>query len=212
VNGPQPGPSEAAIVAARQYNGPTVGLNVTDVSRRRQLSDQLSRLGALVVSASAFADIIIVERGEDRFDQPRIVLGGDAMAMSAGDHGDYVDLPFAIVSFEPSDDELALALNALRQGMCLIPRKLVGDLFERALEPALLNQGEDEPDDARLSGREREVLAILVDGGSNKDIARSLDVSIHTAKFHVASLREKLQARGRAELVAIALRRGLVVL
>jgi len=195
------------IVAARQYKGPTVGLNVADATRRGQLNDQLSRLGALVVSAPAYADIMIIERGEDRLDQPTVVLGGDGMAMS--DHG---DLAFAIVRREPSDDELGLALNALRQGMCLIPRQLIGDLFGRAGEAALCNQDEDEPDDVRLSGRERQVLAILVDGGSNKDIARSLDVSIHTAKFHVASLRDKLHARGRAELVAIALRRGLVAL
>jgi DNA-binding CsgD family transcriptional regulator len=62
-----------------------------------------------------------------------------------------------------------------------------------------------------LSPREREVLALLSEGASNKEIARALAVSIHTAKFHVASLTEKLGARSRVEAIAIAIRAGLVM-
>jgi DNA-binding NarL/FixJ family response regulator len=62
-----------------------------------------------------------------------------------------------------------------------------------------------------LSLREREVLALLAEGASNKEIARALALSIHTVKFHVAALTEKLGARGRGEAVAIAIRAGLVM-
>ncbi len=62
-----------------------------------------------------------------------------------------------------------------------------------------------------LSPREREVLALLAEGASNKEIARALALSIHTVKFHVASLTEKLGARSRVEAVAIAIRAGLVM-
>jgi DNA-binding NarL/FixJ family response regulator len=62
-----------------------------------------------------------------------------------------------------------------------------------------------------LSLREREVLALLVEGASNKEIARALALSIHTVKFHVAALTEKLGARSRGEAVAIAIRAGLVI-
>jgi DNA-binding CsgD family transcriptional regulator len=62
-----------------------------------------------------------------------------------------------------------------------------------------------------LTPREREVLALLAEGASNKGIARALGVSVHTAKFHVASLTEKLGARGRLEAVAFAIRSGLVM-
>ncbi len=62
-----------------------------------------------------------------------------------------------------------------------------------------------------LTAREREVLALLAAGASNKAIARALGVSVHTAKFHVASLTEKLGASGRLEAVAIALRAGLIM-
>jgi two-component system, NarL family, nitrate/nitrite response regulator NarL len=73
---------------------------------------------------------------------------------------------------------------------------------------------EEDAEDARgvaLTAREREVLALLAAGASNKAIARALGVSVHTAKFHVASLTEKLGASGRLEAVAIALRTGLIM-
>jgi DNA-binding CsgD family transcriptional regulator len=62
-----------------------------------------------------------------------------------------------------------------------------------------------------LTPREREVLALLAEGASNKAIARALAVSLHTAKFHVASLTEKLGAHSRLEAIAIAIRAGLVM-
>lgn len=62
-----------------------------------------------------------------------------------------------------------------------------------------------------LTAREREVLALLAEGASNKAIARALSISVHTVKFHVASLSEKLGASGRLEAVAIAIRSGLVM-
>ena len=63
-----------------------------------------------------------------------------------------------------------------------------------------------------LSAREQQVLALLVEGASNKLIARALAISVHTAKFHVTAVLEKLGARNRADAVAIALREGLVML
>ena len=63
---------------------------------------------------------------------------------------------------------------------------------------------------SRLSAREQQVAELLVDGASNKLIARDLGISVHTAKFHVAAVLDKLGARNRADAVAIALREGLV--
>lgn len=63
-----------------------------------------------------------------------------------------------------------------------------------------------------LSARERQVAELLVDGASNKVVARALDISVHTAKFHVTAILEKLGARNRADAVAIILREGLVAI
>ena len=88
--------------------------------------------------------------------------------------------------------------------------------WAEAFDPAgAEEEAEDaEAEDAKgvaLTSREREVLALLAAGASNKTIARALGVSVHTAKFHVASLTEKLGANGRLEAVAIALRAGLIM-
>ncbi len=61
-----------------------------------------------------------------------------------------------------------------------------------------------------LTPREREVLALLVEGASNKAIARRLGISVHTAKFHVGRVIDKLDATGRTDAVAHAARTGVI--
>jgi DNA-binding CsgD family transcriptional regulator len=56
------------------------------------------------------------------------------------------------------------------------------------------------------------VLGHLAEGVSNKTIARRLGISIHTVKFHVASLIDKLDATGRTDAVAHAARLGVIQL
>jgi len=67
-------------------------------------------------------------------------------------------------------------------------------------------------DDFQLTSRELDVLALLAEGRSNKEIARALGISVHTAKFHVGSLLDKLDATGRTDAVAHAARRGIIEL
>ncbi|MBN2502473.1 MAG: response regulator transcription factor [Anaerolineales bacterium] len=61
-----------------------------------------------------------------------------------------------------------------------------------------------------LTEREREVLALLVNGMNNKQIAEKLVVSVSTAKFHVSSILSKLGVASRTEAVAVALQNDLV--
>ena len=67
-----------------------------------------------------------------------------------------------------------------------------------------------ERDAFELTPRERDVLALMAEGASNKQIARQLGISVHTAKFHVASVLEKLDATGRTDAVAHAARIGVI--
>ena len=67
-----------------------------------------------------------------------------------------------------------------------------------------------EPDDIELTPRERDVLVLMAEGASNKAIARQLGISVHTAKFHVGSLLDKLDATGRTDAVAHAARIGVI--
>ena len=94
--------------------------------------------------------------------------------------------------------ELRVAIDAMLHGLAVAP---AGGLW-----------GADEEDERRLTARELEVLKLLAEGASNKMIARQLAVSVHTAKFHVASILEKLDATGRTDAVAHAVRLGLLML
>jgi len=63
-----------------------------------------------------------------------------------------------------------------------------------------------------LTPREVEVLELLAEGLPNKGIARRLDISDQTVKFHVASIYGKLGASNRTDAVRRALRRGLITI
>ena len=82
-----------------------------------------------------------------------------------------------------------------------------GEPADVALVPA--RDGSSEPDVA-LTPRELDVLALMAEGASNKAIARKLGISVHTVKFHIASLLDKLDADGRTEAVAQAARLGAI--
>ena len=62
---------------------------------------------------------------------------------------------------------------------------------------------------SELSPRETEVLRLLAQGETNAEIGRRLNISVHTVERHVANLYRKIEARGRADATAYAVRRGL---
>ncbi|MET0297324.1 MAG: LuxR C-terminal-related transcriptional regulator [Microbacterium sp.] len=71
------------------------------------------------------------------------------------------------------------------------------------LDPPALHAPAAEP--ASLTGREREVLDLMVRGARNRTIAQSLAISENTVKFHVSRIFRKWNARSRAEVIALAL-------
>jgi len=73
-------------------------------------------------------------------------------------------------------------------------------------------QEDDELVDEPLTTRELEVLALMAQGLSNKQIAARLAISDQTVKFHVASIGGKLNALNRTDAVRRGLRRGLIAL
>jgi DNA-binding NarL/FixJ family response regulator len=74
----------------------------------------------------------------------------------------------------------------------------------------LLAAGEAEPDGARLTPREREVLAEVARGRSNREVARALRLSEKTVKTHVSAILTKLGVQDRTQAALYAVRTGLV--
>jgi two-component system, NarL family, response regulator LiaR len=100
-----------------------------------------------------------------------------------------------------SAGDLAAAIRAAAAGQATLAPEATQALLRQAGPPGI---GHD------LTDRERQVLALLVQGLSNAEIAAQLVVSESTAKFHVSNILAKLQAGSRAEAVAVALQSGLV--
>ena len=124
--------------------------------------------------------------------------------MSEGAAHDPIRLALAI-----ADAALADRLAALLAGVSGL--RLVG-ASETADVAVVLSTTAARPadSDVPLTPRELEVLALLAEGASNKMIARRLGISVHTAKFHVGSLLDKLDAVGHTDAVAHAARLGVI--
>jgi NarL family two-component system response regulator LiaR len=99
-------------------------------------------------------------------------------------------------------DELAGAIRAACVGRATLAPAAVQALAQLAEAPPAV--GHD------LTDREREVLALVVDGLSNLQIARRLEISPSTARFHVSTILSKLGAANRAEVAALAVKHRLV--
>lgn len=104
------------------------------------------------------------------------------------------------------------AAAALRARLAADPHLEIVDLVEQAdavlsLPPA--RRGEDPPLET-LTAREHDVLALVADGLSNRDIAGRLGISEHTVKFHLASIFGKLGVSTRTEAVQRGLRLGVI--
>ena len=97
------------------------------------------------------------------------------------------------------------AVEAVRAGLLVID-----PAAREAFEPAAVRGRTAEIGD--LTERERQVLAMLAAGISNRRIAQRLSIAENTVKAHVAAIFGKLGATTRTEAVTIALRRGLVML
>jgi DNA-binding NarL/FixJ family response regulator len=82
---------------------------------------------------------------------------------------------------------------------------------QKVIAPGLLSSTpEPDADHGKLTNRERQILQLIAEGKSNKEIALLLDLSVNTVSVHRANLMEALGIHRTAELVLYAVRKGLV--
>ncbi|AGC41666.1 LuxR family DNA-binding response regulator [Myxococcus stipitatus DSM 14675] len=199
-----------------------------DPLARGALSRVLSDRGGELVLLGAGTQ---VELESTRSEAPDVVLWDTGMRLQESEGR--VELPdlgapvLALVSDEAAG-ELALtagargllfrdvgpgpltsALSAVSQGLAVFDTGLADVRAAPRSAPA---QARHAPGPETLTPREREVLALLAEGLSNKAIADRLGISEHTAKFHVNAVLSKLGVQRRTEAVVRAARMGLVTL
>ncbi len=108
-------------------------------------------------------------------------------------------------------EELVRAITAIAQGGVIVSPLMATKLLTEFKQ--LTNGVEKEAvekDEAELSPREAEVLHLVAQGATNKEIADSLFISENTVKTHLRSIMEKLHLANRSQAAAYAIQRGLV--
>ena len=104
--------------------------------------------------------------------------------------------------------ELVTAIRAALQGKTYLTPQLAGEVLEA------MKEGPEQAGDpiASLTPRQREVLQLLAEGRSAKEIASDLEISARTVEFHKYQMMETLDLHTNAELIHFAIKHGLVEL
>jgi DNA-binding NarL/FixJ family response regulator len=103
-------------------------------------------------------------------------------------------------------EKLVEAIKTVHGGGSFLSPRVASKVFGKFRD---LTRGRD-PASSELSPREEEIVRLIAEGFSNKQIAARLYISTKTVKTHVANILEKLNVKNRTEAVVSAIRKGLI--
>ncbi len=177
-------------------SGLRIRVHATDPVRRRGLAAMLQAAGHVLTEETPDVELCDLDRSSSPLPKE---AEAPVVALSKGTQSG--DAPAGVLMPDATAEQLDAALRAVFTG--LLVRSSAAPQA-RGFAPA-----EDMP---LLTPREREILALIGEGLSNKAMARRLGISVHTVKFHLEALFTKLDATSRAEAVAKGLRGGVIEL
>jgi DNA-binding NarL/FixJ family response regulator len=105
-------------------------------------------------------------------------------------------------------EDVLATIRAVAQGLRILPPLLTGSLFTHVVEHALRKGHGELPSAVRMTKREREIISLIADGLSNKEIAGRLSIEIYTVKSHVHNILEKLALHSRLQISAFVHNQG----
>jgi DNA-binding NarL/FixJ family response regulator len=155
-------------------------VSATNEARRAALAARVAAAGHPVAMTPADADIVLSDEGE-----------GMLAIFQRGHNGE----PSGLIAGDADVAQIKAAIAAVAAGLIVRGPELVDPGFRML----------DEPEGQRLlTPREIEVLGAVREGLTNKEIARRLDISLHTVKFHIESIFRKLEVTTRTGAIAKA--------
>jgi len=204
-----------------------VALLVRDECIRQGLAAMLNSLGMVggvhgwddESPARVAYDILILRFGDldtkatDQLVRDIWRRGGKVLLLLSRDHEDLIDTITSIpsngflVQDELTSASLAATIAQVTDGDTPMPAMLTNRLLTRAREGSLKPPSSG----SNLTPRERQVLELLVEGLSNKQIARRLYISQHGVKRLVSNVLAKLNCPNRTQAVAVALTHGILL-
>lgn len=133
----------------------------------------------------------------------RVVLMG--LSAAHEDVAAYVRVGVAgFIMKDATFDEFVSTIDAVAHGQQVLPRALTQSLFSQIMNDEIVPDRSIIEEGVHLTTRERQIIDLLGQGMSNKDIANKLLIAIHTVKSHVHNILEKLSLRSRLEVAAYA--------
>ncbi len=101
---------------------------------------------------------------------------------------------------DASLDDFLITIRSVAVGSTVLPPLLVNSLFSQIVDHALKEGKSKLKEAVKMTKREREVISILSEGMSNKEIAHKMHVSAYTIKSHIHNIMEKLALHTRLEI------------
>jgi DNA-binding NarL/FixJ family response regulator len=190
---------EVRIAGLRAVLTDGLGRELTILSEPRSIES--SDLGLVLVDASATEHLLELLASFRRL-RPRIKL----LVLGGGDRAEFIEAVVAagargVLSYTATEDEIRMAVKVVSEGSVWAPRRILSALLDRALSavPQASPAGE-----VKLTRRELQVLELLLEGMSNREIAQTLQVEQPTVKAHLARLMRKAGVTNRTALTVLA--------
>ncbi len=101
-------------------------------------------------------------------------------------------------------DDFVGTIRSVAEGRRVLPPRMTGTLFSQIARAAVQRGASEALDAVRMTQREREVIALIADGMSNKEIASQLHIATDTVKSHVRNVMDKLALHSRLQIAAYA--------
>jgi two-component system nitrate/nitrite response regulator NarL len=228
---PAAGPGTGSSAPGDEDRGSLISLVLIDDNRLLRegiVAMVRSQPGFQVLAASADANEALDKVREAR---PDVVLvdfgleGHDSMSLTATVRAEVPEAKVIVMGLMPTQEDVAdyiragasgfvmkdasfdeffATIRAVAEGVQVLPTQLASSLFSQIARRAAMKDPSTILKAVRLTKRERQVIDLLGEGLSNKEIAGRLHIAIHTVKSHVHNVLEKLALRSRLEVAAFS--------
>lgn len=217
------------MTPAKHSNGSTPPITIALIEDNRLVREGLTSMinqqpGLRVVLGQAFGEphviskilpsVVLLDIGLRRGDSLRIATqtreafpGAKVIIMDLlPAHEDIVEYVNAgVCGFIMKDatlDELVSTIRAVAAGENVLPVTMVNSLFSQIAKEAVERGRPSVMESVKMTPREKQVINLIAEGMSNKEIAAHLHVAVHTVKSHVRNVMEKLTLHSRLQIAA----------
>ncbi|MCX6143535.1 MAG: response regulator transcription factor [Ignavibacteriales bacterium] len=156
--------------------------------------------------------IVLLDVGLEHFDEPSVAeslrknlpeakVVGMGFAPTQSDIVQFVAAGASgFILKDASVKEFLGTMRTVAQGAKVLPPSMTDSLFSHVLELAFKKRTGTRTSAVRMTKREREIIVLIADGLSNKEIAQRLNIATHTVKSHVHNVMEKLALHSRLQI------------